>query len=304
MPQILFVLTGNGNPAELDRYSAGLLLAAKTVKQFHPEVPIVCLGDGYAEKLLRRHSRLASEIDRFIACPDATGGPVHRSRYIKTTLHRRADGPFVYLDTDVALISDIRDLLECPLPLGLTPDSWFAESIGKFPDWCIPVYRDLHWNIPRTPYYNCGVLFADGSSASRALFDQWHLRHAQSVEIGINLDQPAFNSSIEHTSPQIKEYTRDYNFIFGREPGPVPLTTRILHFCCSVSAASNPSYESAIRSVLNYEKINIADFIERLKNPEDCKTVKSRFLWDLKRRAREFTQRKLFRMRLDSAKRY
>ncbi len=305
MTQILFVLTGAGAPEKLSRYSAGLALAAMTAKLFHPDVPVVCLGDEYGERLLgASSSRVADFVDRFIPCPDATGGPVHRSRVIKTTLRQRVRGPFVFLDTDTALIGDIQPLLACDSPVGLTLDSWFPEAVGEFPKWCCGVYRELGWSYPTPSYYNSGVMFADESHDSYALFKEWHERYSRSVALGINLDQPSFNSAVQQLGTRIRVYPEEYNFFCGQTPKPIPSSARLLHVCSSLQATRIPAYEEAIATLQNGGEVDASELVANLKGTGTQAFRKWHLPWNLHRRIREFAQRRLFKMKLDSAERY
>ncbi len=305
MHSILFILAGTGGTKKLDRYSSQLLLAAMTVKYFHPNVNITCLGDIYCENLLNSKSELfGGMIDRFIACPDATGGPVHRSRVIKATLRHRVDGPFIYLDSDIALINGIHHLFQCESQFGLTLDSWYCKRVGEFPDWCTPVYRDLNWDIPPTRYYNSGVMYVDNSPACYSLFEKWHERYLQSVDYGINLDQPAFNSALANVGPLIREYSDDYNFFCGQSPRAIPTSARLLHMCCSLPITEVQAYETGIACLQMNENIDLKDFIDKLKHTNNQNYRKCRYFWDIRRRALEFIFRKLFRMKLVSAQKH
>ena len=301
MPQIVFILTGK-NLKISSRYLAGLRLAALSVRHFHPNIPIVCLGDEACCKIFdEKESLLGGAVDHFIPCLDAEGGVVHRSRVIKTSLRQRVNGPFVYLDTDTILVRDIHPLLNCRASLGLVADSWFPESVGQFPSWCTPVYRDLNWRHPTDRYYNSGVIFSDNSPQIYELFNKWQHRYAESVTLGISLDQPAFNCAIQHMAPQLEEYSEDYNFFCGRTVRPIPPSTRLLHVCCSLPATRVPIYEEAVRTLQYGGDIDIADLVLRLQRSGAQIPRKWQALREIQRRSYELVQRKLCKMKWTSA---
>lgn len=304
MTPIVFILTGDDRLGS-NRYLARLRLAARTVKHFHPRHPIYCLGDEACRKLFEKnHSPLSGVVDETVFCGDASGGVVHRSRAIKTTLRQRLKGPFVYLDTDTVLVGDIQHLLDCRCPMGLVADSWFPEGVGQFPAWCQPLYQDLQWRHPTNRYFNGGVMFADDSEQTHLLFKEWQKRYAQSVAHGINLDQPSFNSALDHTGTRVEEFPEDFNFFCGRIPRPIPSNAKILHVCCSLPSTRIPIYEEAVHALQSGGDICIGDFVIQLKRSGTQIPQRWMALHDLRRRAYEFVQRKLCKMKWMSADSY
>lgn len=304
MTPIVFILTGDDRLGS-NSYLARLRLAASTVKYFHPRNPIYCLGDEACLKNFEtKNSPLSEVVDEMIFCGDASGGVVHRSRVIKTTLRQRLKGSFIYLDTDTVIIGDIQPLLDCRSPIGLVADSWFPESIGQFPAWCQPIYQDLQWKHPKNRYYNGGVLFAEDSEQTHLLFKEWRRRYAQSVVQGINLDQPSFNSALDHTETLVEEFPEDFNFFCGRIPRPIPSTAKILHVCCSLPSTRIPIYEEAVHALQCGREVCIEDFVLQLRSSGMQIPQKWSFFYDLRRRAYEFVHRKLCKMQWRSAESY
>lgn len=304
MPQFAFILTGD-KLERSDRYVAAFCLAALSAKHFHPDIPIACLGDERCKELYEDNgSPLARLVDQFISCPGIRGGPVHRSRAIKTTLRQRLGGPFVYLDTDTVLVGDLQPLLDCKSTIGLTADNWFTDGSGTFPSWCAPIYRDLGWKYPAARYYNGGVMFASDSPPAHALFDEWAHRYAQSVARGINRDQPSLNSALQHVAPQVEEYPEDYNFLCAPSPRPIPASARLLHVCCSLATTRIPAYEGALRALQGGAGISIADLAIHLKTSSAQTPKPWRLLLEFRRRSYEFVERKLCRMKWVSAERH
>lgn len=302
MSQFVFVLTvnhfGSSSP-----YVAGLRLAAMSVRHFHPDVPIVCLGDESAAAIFAdRSSSLTQVIDRFILCPDASGGATHRSRVIKTSLRRRLDGPFVYLDTDTILVSDVSPLLACALPLGFVADAWFSDAVGRFPGWCEPVYRELGWTYPTDRYFNSGAFFCDASPVAHDFFDDWQRRFLQCVAIGICLDQPGLNAAVHERRIAVQEYSEDFNFFCANTPRLMPSSARLLHVCCSLPKTIVPVYQRALTTLQNGGPVNVAEVIDDLRGSGIQQLRPLHRLRDVARRVGERTFRFLCRANLMSAR--
>jgi hypothetical protein len=301
MTPIVFILTGDDRLGT-NRYLASLRLAARTVKHFHPRSPIYCLGDEACRNIFEtKNSPLSEVFDEMILCGDASGGVVHRSRVIKTTLRQRLKGPFVYLDTDTVLVGDIQPLLDCQSPVGLVADSWFPESVGQFPAWCLPIYRDLQWKHPTKRYFNSGVFFVEESEQTHLLFEEWQRRYSQTVSCGINLDQPSFNSALEYAHTRVEEFSEDFNFFCGRIPRPIPSTSKVLHVCCSLPSTRIPIYEAAVHALQSGREVCIEDFVIQLKKSGIQIPQKWRAFYEIRRRAYEYMHRTLCKIKWISA---
>ena len=145
--QVVYVITGDTLEAA-QRYVAGACLSMYSLRRFHPAASLVCACDRGIYKALHATTHpLLNLVDRLIECPDASGGPVHRSRFIKTSLRGRIAGPFVYIDADTLISGPLDELFESQTDVGFTVDGFFPASPGAFPDWLMPFYRRLGWSL-------------------------------------------------------------------------------------------------------------------------------------------------------------
>lgn len=247
---IVYILTGNGD-SESRRYLSALYLSIATLRHFHPGVETICCTDLPMQEILAsEQGGILSLIDQIICCTDLSGGPVYRSRLIKTTLRKRICGPFVYLDTDTVLIGEIGELMECRSDMGITVDQYCMDSPGMFPKWLAPHFSEIGWKYPTKKYYNAGAIFVGDTYGAHRVYDLWSSGYLISVEHGINMDQPALNAAIEETNPALVEYSEDYNFFCAQKPRIVPSSARVLHICNSLRTTTVPTYELLIEEVI------------------------------------------------------
>lgn len=132
MRQVVYVLTRDGIDAGKG-YLNALLLSASSLRRHVPDVHITCCCDSamadHVRSLQEPNTRL---VDRWMECADATGGPIHRSRFIKTSLRHRLDGPFVYLDCDSVVTGSLDPMWGCSHDLGFTVDAFFPTDLVSF----------------------------------------------------------------------------------------------------------------------------------------------------------------------------
>lgn len=244
MRTFVYIVTGNPG-GRLDALLAAAYVSTSTLRTFHPDDAIVCLCDAHAaEAFAREASRFDRVHVRPVVCTDVTGGPITRSRRLKTSLPSRVDGCFVYLDVDTVVVDDLGDLFRCEGDLGMTLDAWFADAPGAFPEWVEPIYRQLGWIYPLPRYYNCGLMYVADTPRARALFEEWKRRYEQSVKVGVVADQPSFNSAASAIDVTIQEYPETYNFLCADRARPIPEGTKLVHAIKSVGSTVVPTYEA------------------------------------------------------------
>lgn len=291
MVTVVYILTGNGDSVSR-RYLSALYLSIATLRHFHPGVETVCCTDLPMEGVLAGEpEEIRSLIDKIICCKDVSGGPVYRSRLIKTSLRKRIRGAFVFLDTDTVLIGEIEELLECRLDLGITADQYCRDSPGMFPKWLIPHFAEIRWKYPTKRYYNGGAMFVGNTHEAHRVFDLWSSGYLRSVKHGINMDQPALNAAIDEINPAIVEYSEDYNFFCAKEPRIVPSSAKLLHICNSLRTTTVPTYELLIDEVIAGRLPSGKEIVERLLANSNQHYRRWHMLRDTVRRTYEFVTR-------------
>ncbi len=259
-----FIITGD-NHSQDGRYRIAARAAMLSVRHFHPEDRIVCLCDQQTAVSMENSDNVWSGIlDEIILCPDATGNPTCRSRFIKTTLRRRISGPLVYLDCDIFLLRDIAPLAACAGDLGLIADTYFTTAPGEFPDWVNPLYRKHGW-ISTDRYFNSGVMFIADTPDVQRFYENWHERYEMANASGVFKDQPAFNAALAALHPRIIEYPESFNFICGVEPRQVPLSTRVIHLLQSRRTTNMPAYDLLLDELGQNAPLTVEAMVHRLR---------------------------------------
>jgi hypothetical protein len=260
----VFIITGDRR-AQAARYQLAARAAMMSVRHFHPQTPIVCLCDPPTTAAIADTPEVWSGLlDHVIPCPDATGGPTHRSRFIKTSLRQRLTGPCVFLDCDTFLLQDIGDLLACDGDLGVTADAYFTTNPGGFPAWARPLYDEHGWT-PGLRYFNTGVMFIADTPRCHQLFDTWHQRYEEALTSGMLVDQPAFNAAIQDVKPKVVEFPETFNFTCGREPRQVPDAARLIHVFQSNRTTTLPAYTSVLADLDRGVPLTVEAMIHRLR---------------------------------------
>jgi len=242
--QVVYVITGD-SLASASRYVDGACVSIHSLRRFHPSVSVVCACDRRIHACIRAAAHpLADLVDLSIECPDADGGPVHRSRAIKTSLRQRIEGPFVYLDADTLVSGPLDELFGSPTDVGFTVDRFFPDAPGSFPAWLRPFYDRLQWR-PTVRYFSGGIFHAADTPAAAALFSAWHASWRRTVEIGIVSDQPSLNRAIATTPHAMTEYPESFNWFVGRADREIGADTRVISFLASQEAVA-ASYEGLL----------------------------------------------------------
>ena len=251
MEQVVYVLTGDSLEAAR-RYVMGLCLSLTSLRRFHKSAIVTCFCDSQLYQLIRRTNHPVLRIvDQLCECQGVIGGPIHRSRWIKTTLRERISGPFVYIDVDTLIAGPLDELFTCEHDLGLTLDPYFVDSPGEFPGWLHSHYRRLGWE-PCSPYYNGGVFSVKQSQRAIDFFQAWHRYWFQGVcQAGLFMDQPALNHALDMTRPGVEQFSESYNFLVGRVARSIPENTRLMSFLASQAGPRLGDYETLLAQPAN-----------------------------------------------------
>ena len=260
-PLFAYVVTGD-SLATAWRYVSGASLSILSLRRHHPDAVIVCLSDEqiHRELVAVRHPLLRLA-DRIEMCPDAFGGPVHRSRYLKTTLRQRLQGPFLYLDSDTLVVGPLDDITECSTDASFTIDRFFPAEPGAFPAWLTPHYRHLGWR-PTNPYYAGGIFRVAATEAAQRLFEAWHENWQRTVDVGIVSDQPSLNRAIATCKASVQLLPEKYNRIVGREAFVVSPDTCVISFLASRRSTMAHRYVALLQRFESGESVDLEDIAE------------------------------------------
>jgi hypothetical protein len=193
--KICYVLTSDG----ADSYADMNLVSAWSVRYSNPQIRIVVLSDTGTRKALEagRHPIL-TEIDEFQSIEVPPASPSFKNRYIKTSLRRRIEGPFLYLDGDTLVRGDLTPVFQTPASLAGVPNHNGSGLPSEIPHVERGIFNELGWTLPAQYYVNGGVLFFSDHLDTYRFCGLWHERWIESSrKTGQHLDQIALNKAVD-----------------------------------------------------------------------------------------------------------
>ena len=208
-PTVVFVLAARAG----ERYSARTGVALAALRASNPRVRAVIVCDRDTDASLRdAGAPLVSQADRWLTFDTPPGDAAFQSRFLKTTLRSRLDGPFLYIDSDVFVRGPLDEIFSLDCDVAGAPNhsrDTLAEQIWEQDE---VMLRNMGWAIGSEVYINGGVLFWNDTMGARRLADEWHRRWALAAGRHESVrDQPAFNSALLATSPRLAVLDHRYN---------------------------------------------------------------------------------------------
>lgn len=191
---ICYVLTSDGT----DSYADMNLVSAWSVRWSNPQVRIVVLSDTATQEALeaRRHPIL-TEVDEFQSVEVPSASPKFKNRYIKTSLRRRIEGPFLFLDGDTLVRGSLTPIFETKASLAGVPNHSGTGVPSEIPKTERSIFKELGWTLPPNYYVNGGVLYFSDRSDAYKFCDLWHGRWIESSrKTRRHFDQVALNKAV------------------------------------------------------------------------------------------------------------
>lgn len=192
--KIVYVLISKSDCYYLDQIYISLL----SLRHHNPTLPVEILTDVTTQKNISKYTRNISDLvtdivvakipEKYCDCP------MRSSRYLKTSMSRYFDGPFLFIDCDTIIYGLIKESdFRFDGHIGAVPDTHCIFMDNPYRQLCIKQGELLAWPIEDEKYYfNTGVIFADGSPFSSAFFDRWHEIWKEGVKQNVKMDQPSF----------------------------------------------------------------------------------------------------------------
>ena len=193
--QVCYVVTSSGN----DGYAEMAYIAARMLRDLHPDVKRVVLSDEVTAKNLKAaNARVLSVIDELVTVETGHDKASTRSRFVKTSMRNALTGDFVFLDVDALPIKPLDGLFNLSCDFAVALDRNQPPSKYKLAGWIRRKYEELGWSYDAPNYYNSGVIFFRDSPTARRLGEEWHNKWKQMVAAGPHQDQPSLNAAL-HT---------------------------------------------------------------------------------------------------------
>jgi hypothetical protein len=172
-------------------------ISISSLRHFNPTCFVTVALDSISfNNLSSKRDPLLSDSDAVLEVTTPEGSPQFRNRFVKTTLREHIKGPFLFLDSDTLIRSDISEIF--------TPNADIKGSLNhshENPLWQVYHYDIdtlalMNWSALKSQYINGGLIFYNDTLKSHEFGRQWHTNWLASYDkTGSPKDQPALNAA-------------------------------------------------------------------------------------------------------------
>ena len=208
--KFVYVITSS----ERDNYLEQALLSMHSLKLHNPDAHIALVTDEATVGTLDGvRATIRQYVDEMIAvAPPEEYDAKQRSRYLKTTLRRRVEGDFLYIDTDTIITAPLTGLENMDHDIYATLNAHIPDSYKN--SLIVEKYSAItqqEFSLTQ-PYYNGGVFLVKDTPAAHKFFDDWHeIWSRERAQFGVSRDQMALAKANELNGGIVKELPPYYN---------------------------------------------------------------------------------------------
>ncbi len=260
--RVVYALTSAG----LDMHSATTRVSVASLRISNPRARAIIVCDPETNaNIARTGDPLRSEVDEWVVRDTPEGPPVFRNRFLKTSLRRWLDGPFLYLDGDTVVRGDLADLFHGDTDVAAAPNHSQDEIADQIWSGDREFFARMGWSIGTRPFVNGGVIYLNDTSAARVFAEQWHDFWRASVAVGVTRDQPSLNAAIDATRPRVWLLPHRYNAQCRMNPS-VSINAVIDHYYSA--RAGSPAAAQRLAEQLVHGAVLEADAVRALVRRE------------------------------------
>lgn len=261
---------------EKDVYMEEVFLSTYSLRRHNPDAFVELVVDSKTDATIKgdREKMLKYVNKKTVVNVPGHYNKVQTSRYLKTSLRQTVEGDFLFIDSDTivtdslaeadSLTGNVMMVLDYHVSL---QQRYNAKSVRRRLK-----ATDVDWNI-EMPYYNSGIMYVKDCEESRRLFEVWHEKWMNNVEIaGIHFDQIPLAYANEVTSHLITELDGVWNCQIMNNGLPFLNRAKIIHYFMSFASirAAKPYRFHDKQLLLDIRKegdipAHIADMIDRAK---------------------------------------
>lgn len=181
-----------------DAYAIMTAISAVSVKLSNPKSPVVLVTDqATANELKVKRHVLLNIVDELLVVHVPDGDRSWRSRFLKTSLGFNIEGPFLFIDADTLVRSNVAEICAPSHDMAAAKNHSSKDRHSQIWSGHREILARMGWEQGDRDYLNSGIIYYSGSAASRAFAEAWHASWLQSAaHTGTHVDQLAFNHVI------------------------------------------------------------------------------------------------------------
>ena len=252
-PTAAFALASQGN----DIHSAMVRVAVASLRISNPHLRVFILCDQDSDDAMRRvGDPTVQSADKWIVVDTPHGNGDFRSRFVKTSMRSRIDGPFLFLDNDVVVRGSLDEVFSLDCDVAAAPNHSRDSLTEQMWDQDHALIDTMGWEVSDEVYMNGGVWFCNDTDGARRFSSEWHDRWFASVRRqGSHRDQPAFNAALLAANVKVAVLPHKYNAQIRKVAG-IAADAVVWHFYASAESRYFGRYHALIDRVLREERVD------------------------------------------------
>jgi len=232
-----------------DAYAIMTAVSAVSAKLSNPKSPVVLATDQATASKLKVHRYVLLDIvDEWMLVRVPDGDRAWRSRFLKTSLGFNVEGPFIFIDADTLVRSNVDQICVPSCDMAAARNHSSKDRHSQIWSGHQEIMDLMGWRHGHRDYLNSGVIYYSGSAASRAFAEAWHASWLQSAaRAGTHVDQLAFNHVIGLELCRFEVLPDTFNAQVLPSP-EVAFDATVWHFFCSMEDTNRTVFSDLVRS--------------------------------------------------------
>lgn len=239
-------------------------LSALTARKLHPDLSMFLVADTASIALIQKHSHpilnLLNPLDL---------GPIEghtdkvRSRLVKIRAASLIPESFLLVDCDTAFLKPLTEFPLGDCMIAAAHDAHVIAGQDIFPDFLKAPFDRLGWHYPTQLYLNSGVIIVNDAKRRGKFFEDWEAAYLEFLKTGLEIDQGAFNHTIDFFKEKVAILPREWN-AFVRSDERARRGAVIQHFFSSDQGYTQSNYKKIVDSLACGEIRDAGEVEERL----------------------------------------
>ncbi|MDE6259229.1 MAG: hypothetical protein K2M53_12710 [Muribaculaceae bacterium] len=202
---------------------------------------IVVLMDTITESTLNHErNKMLGDVDEIISVElPIELSAQNRSRILKTSARKHVKGDFLFIDCDTIITKPLDSIDAMTADIAACYDSHCEFKDNPYREMCIDHCKKLGIDITgEEKYYNSGVIYVKDTPAAHDFYEMWNRNWLKGREVGVNMDQPAFNKTNIELGYKVHTLSDVWNceFIHGIR---FLKDAKIVHYLCTNVTSKN-----------------------------------------------------------------